>query len=97
MAALLADGIDVTDHRPRRVTPEDLAAADRIITLGCDIEALAPPGASIVSWDDVPPVSRDLEGARTTIRQHVERLVVELAADQGEIEHDTGEGLRCSG
>ena len=83
VAALLTDGIDFTDHRPRRVTTEDLAAADRIITLGCDIEALVPPGASIVSWDDVPPVSRDLEGARTAIREHVERLVAELVADPG--------------
>jgi hypothetical protein len=72
----------VTEYRPRRVTAQDLAA-DRIITLGCDIGALVPPGASIVSWDDVPPVSRDLEGARTAIRQHVARLVAELAADQG--------------
>ena len=97
VAALLADGIDVTNHRPRRVTAEDLAAAHRIITLGCDIAALVPPGASIVSWDDVPPVSRDLEGAWTAIRQHVERLVVELAADQGGLEHDSGESLRCGG
>ena len=97
VAALLADGIDVTDHRPRRVTAEDLAAADHIITLGCDIAALLPPGASIVSWDDVPPVSRDLEGARTAISELVERLVVELAADQGGVEHHTGESLRCSG
>jgi arsenate reductase (thioredoxin) len=93
IAALRAEGIDVTRHRPRRVTPEDLAAADRIITLGCDIGDLAPPGAAIVSWDDVPPVSRDLEGARTAIRQHVERLVVELAADQGGAEQDTGKGV----
>ena len=97
VATLLADGIDVTDHRPRRVTKEDLAAAHRIITLGCDVEALVPPGASIVSWDDVPPVSRDLEGAHTVIRQHVARLVVELAADQGGGEHVTGESRQCSG
>jgi len=92
VAALCADGIDVADHRPRRVTPEDLTAADRIITLGCDIGALAPPEASIVSWDDVPPVSRDLEGARRAIRQHVEQLVTELAAEQGQTGSDAGEG-----
>jgi protein-tyrosine-phosphatase len=93
VAALLADGIDVTDHRPRRVMLQDLARAHCIITLGCDIGALAPGGASIVSWDDVPPVSRDLEGARTAIRQHVERLVAELAAEQGQAGYDAGEGV----
>jgi arsenate reductase (thioredoxin) len=91
VAALRADGIDVADHRPRRVTPEDLVGADRIITLGCDIGALAAPGAAIVSWDDVPPVSRDLKAARSAIRQHVERLVAELAAEQGHSGYDAGE------
>ena len=91
VAALRADGIDVAEHRPRRVTPEDLAAAHRIITLGCDIGALAAPGAAIVSWDDVPPVSRDLEAARSAIRRHVERLVAELAAEQGQAGNDAGE------
>src|SRR5215218_9702446 len=55
VAALREEGIDVAGHRPRRVTPDDLAAADRIFSLGCDVGALAPPGAAIVSWDDVPP------------------------------------------
>ena len=91
VAALRAEGIDVADHRPRRATPEDLVGADRIITLGCDIGELAPPGAAIVSWDDVPPVSRDLEEARTAIRQHVEQLVAELAAEQGQAGSDAGE------
>jgi arsenate reductase (thioredoxin) len=93
VAALRADGIDVANHRPRLVTREDFATADRIITLGCDIGALVPAGASIVSWDDVPPVSRDLEAARTAIRQHVEQLVAELAAEQGQTSYDAGKGV----
>jgi arsenate reductase (thioredoxin) len=93
VAALREEGIDVAGHRPRRVTREDLAGAHRIISLGCDIGVLAPPRAAIVCWDDVPPVSRDLEAARTAIRQHVERLVLELAADQGGVEQGTGTGV----
>ena len=91
VAALRDEGINVAGHRPRRVTPEDLAAADRVISLGCDVGAVAPPGAAIVSWDDVPPVSRDLEAARSAIRRHVERLVAELAAEQGQAGNDAGE------
>src|SRR5829696_3695762 len=43
VAAQHEEGIDVAGHRPRRVTREDLAAAYRIISFGCDIGALAPP------------------------------------------------------
>src|SRR5215216_6420094 len=32
---LRAEGIDVADHRPRRVSLEELASAGRIISLGC--------------------------------------------------------------
>jgi arsenate reductase len=91
VAALRDEDINVAGHRPRRVTPDDLAAAYRIISLGCDVGALTLPGATIVSWDDVPPVSRDLEAARTVIRRHVERLVAELAAEQGQAGNDAGE------
>jgi arsenate reductase (thioredoxin) len=34
VALLRADGIDIADDRPRRVTVEELAAAHRIVTFG---------------------------------------------------------------
>src|SRR3712207_142229 len=62
-AALLAEGIDVRAHRPRRITPEELASASRVVSLGCDLGDLAPPGLVVARWDDVPSPSADLTGA----------------------------------
>ena len=79
VAALQADGIDVAGHRPRHVTAEDLASAHRVISLGCNLDDLAPSAVQVDHWDDVPPASRDLEGSRAAIRRHVDVLVAELA------------------
>src|SRR4051812_19865567 len=49
--ALLAEGIDVRAHRPQRVTAEALARASRVVSLGCDLGDLAPPGLVIEHWD----------------------------------------------
>ena len=42
--ALLAEGIDVRAYRPRRVTAEELARASRVVSLGCELGDIAPPG-----------------------------------------------------
>jgi arsenate reductase len=73
--ALLAEGIDVRAHRPRRVTAEELAGASRVVSLGCDLGDIAPPGLVVEHWDDVPSPSADLTGARAVIAAHVRRLV----------------------
>jgi arsenate reductase len=78
VALLRAEGIDVADQRPRRVTAEELAAASYIISLGCDLDDLARPGMLIERWDDVPAPSQDLQGARDRIRDHVEQLLATL-------------------
>ena len=73
--ALLAEGSDVRAHRPRRVTAEALASASRVVSLGCDLGDLAPPGLVIEHWDDVPSPSADLTGARAVIAAHVRRVL----------------------
>jgi protein-tyrosine-phosphatase len=74
-AALFAEGIDVRAHRPRRVTAEEFAGASRVVSLGCDLGDIAPPGLVVEHWDDVPSPSADLTGARAVIAAHVRRLV----------------------
>jgi arsenate reductase (thioredoxin) len=73
--ALLAEGIDVRAHRPRRVTAGALASAARVVSLGCDLGNLATPGLAVERWDDIPSPSADLTGARAVIAAHVRRLV----------------------
>ncbi len=65
-AGLRADGIDVGGQRPRRVTPEEIAKAWRVVSFGCDLEALAP-GVRPERWDDVPAVSDGYHAARDAI------------------------------
>jgi arsenate reductase len=78
VALLRAEGIEVAGQPPRRVTAEELAAASRIISLGCDLSSLAQPNMMIEHWDDVPSPSQDRQGARDRIRDHVEQLIVRL-------------------
>ncbi len=75
---LRAEGIEVTGYIPRHVTAEELVEAWRVISLGCDVTHLAPPGLAVERWDDVPPPSQNLVAARDIILAHVERLVDEL-------------------
>jgi arsenate reductase (thioredoxin) len=78
VALLRAEGIDVSDQRPWRVTAEELMAASRIISMGCDLGDLSGPAMTIEHWDDVPSPSQDLQGARDRIRDHVEQLIARL-------------------
>ena len=86
--ALLAEGIDIRAHRPRHVTAEELAGASRVVSLGCHLGDLAPPGLVIESWDDVPSPSADLTRARAVLTAHVRRLVdTEASTVSGRKEH----------
>ena len=75
---LRAEGIDVTDQRPRRVTHEDLITANYIISLGCDLDDQVGAGNAIERWDDVPAPSQNLQAARDRIRAYVEQLILSL-------------------
>jgi arsenate reductase (thioredoxin) len=95
VAALLADGIDVSAYRPRCVESRDLAGAHRVISMGCDPTDLQSSVERMERWDDVPPVSQDLESAYAAIRRRVETLVTDLEREQAG-DHRGG-GRRCSG
>jgi arsenate reductase (thioredoxin) len=73
--ALLAEGLDVRAHRPRRVTAGELARASRVVSLGCNLGDIAPPGLAVESWDDVPSPSVDLARARAVIAARVRQLI----------------------
>jgi arsenate reductase len=74
---LLAEGIDVRGRRPRPVTRADLERASRVVTFGCELSDLAPPGLSVERWDDVPAVSEDFKTARDVIVSRLPRLLDE--------------------
>jgi protein-tyrosine-phosphatase len=77
---LRGEGIDVSAHMPHRVTPQELGEADWIISMGCDLTELAPPGARVQNWHDVPAVSQDLLAAKEIIVQRLEQFLSEVPA-----------------
>ncbi len=82
VAMLRDEGIDVSVHRPRLVTSEDLTNAHRVISLGCDLDDLDGSNAWVDRWDDVPPASQDLSASRAAIPRRLNELVTELAAGE---------------
>jgi protein-tyrosine-phosphatase len=76
-AALHADGVDLHGKRPRLVTREDMAVADRVVAFGCDLGEAAIPGVRIDQWSEVPAVSEGLPAARAAIRARLELLLDE--------------------
>ena len=80
VAALRAEGLDLGQQRPRRVTAADIARADRVVTFGCELGEAMPATVPVERWDDVPAVSANLPLARAAIRRHLDRLLDECAA-----------------
>jgi arsenate reductase len=76
---LLGDGIDIRERRPRQLTRADLESATRVITFGCELGDLAPPGLALERWDDIPAVSDDFTKARDAIVARLPRLFDECA------------------
>jgi len=74
---LLGDGIDVRGYRPRRVTGEELATASHVVSFGCDLSDLTPPGLTVERWDEVPAVSEDFNAARDVIVARLTQLLNE--------------------
>lgn len=75
---LTKNGYTVPISKPRMVTPGDLAAADMVISLGCDVSKLPRPRGVLRQWDEVPAPSDDLARADEAIRRRVIELVDEL-------------------
>ena len=78
-AHLAANGYTVPTGTPRRVTDADLAIADVLVSIGCDLRGLRKPKGMLVTWDEVPALSEDFARADEKIRERVSQLVEELA------------------
>jgi len=86
LTALEEVDVDVSDRTPRRIRPEDVADADRVVTMGCSAEAFVPPDweGAAERWELDHPDAGDLEAARTQreeIRDRIDRLFDDLVAD----------------
>lgn len=75
---LKKNGYPLPIEKPRRVTPEDLAKADVVVSLGCDLKGVPAPRGRLVTWDDVPGPGENIAASSDAIKKHVEALVEEL-------------------
>ena len=80
-AHLARQGYAAQTAPPRKVTAEDLAQADLVISLGCDLSGLPKPRGKLVTWDDVPAPSANFTAADDAIRAKVITLVDELVRE----------------
>lgn len=83
VAAMTEIGIDVGDRTPRAIQPDDVAACDLVVTMGCDADRFVPPGwaGRTLSWELDHP-GGDLEsvrGQRDELRERVSALLDEVA------------------
>jgi arsenate reductase len=75
---LTKNGYAVPVSKPQLVTAEELAAADVVVSLGCDLKGLPAPRGKLLKWDDVPGPGENFSGSVEAIRKHTEALVDEL-------------------
>ena len=83
VATVLAErGIDTSRHRPSRLTPEVVAEADVVVTMGCGETCPVFPGKRYEDWPVDDPKGQDLETVRRIVAElaaRVERLLADLA------------------
>jgi protein-tyrosine-phosphatase len=77
-ARLRQQGYPIPAAAPRKATADDLAKADLVISLGCDLSGLPKPRGTLQQWDDIPSPSADFVKADEAIRAKVIALVDEL-------------------
>lgn len=74
-------GIDLSDHRPQRLSRELAQQADVIVAMGCSDACPHISGKRYIDWEVPNPEGRTPEEVRETrdeIAQRVKTLVAEL-------------------
>lgn len=79
-AALLAEGVDVSEFRPAKIDATDAAEAVRIVTIGTDLPAgVRGDEQRVERWNDVPPASTSYDAARRSLKAHIAELLERLS------------------
>ena len=76
---LREEGMDVGDRTPRRITADDVADAEYVVTMGCSVDEFAPEDwdGTAERWDLEHPGGDDLEAVRSQ-REEIRRRVEDL-------------------
>ncbi|GLA79107.1 hypothetical protein CBS63078_9176 [Aspergillus niger] len=79
--AMLEEGIDISDQKPKILTTDAIQASDVVITMGCGDACPLFPGKRYLDWKLDDPAGEGLDAVRTIrreIRQRIEGLIAEL-------------------
>lgn len=79
VSAMEEVGISMAGHRPKLLDPATVASADRIVSMGCGVDAEACPTRFMVTedWGLDDPAGQPMEVVRT-IRDAIRHRVTEL-------------------
>lgn len=72
-------GIDLSPHRPQKLTDDLARWADLVVTMGCGDECPYLPGTRYIDWDLPDPAGKPLDEVRKT-RDEIGRRVRDLSA-----------------
>lgn len=75
---LEADGLIPDEVKPALLQEDDASEAIRVVTF-CDLPQNIKTKTTIITWEDVPPVSDDYNNARDEISKRIGKLLNEFA------------------
>jgi protein-tyrosine-phosphatase len=78
--AMAEIGLVITGEFPRRLTTDQVRAADVVITMGCGDACPVYPGKKYLDWDLPDPAGLDLAAIRP-IRDEIHRRVIALITE----------------
>jgi arsenate reductase len=78
--AMREAGIDISHQRPKKLTPQMLDDADKVVTMGCEVESVCPAAfVPTEDWQLEDPEGKPIEKVRE-IRGEIEAKVKKLIA-----------------
>jgi len=80
--AMLEDGIDISDQKPKILTSDAVQASDVVITMGCGDSCPYFPGKRYLDWVLNDPAGQGVEAVRP-IRDEIKRRVQTLLTELG--------------
>jgi protein-tyrosine-phosphatase len=75
--AMAEIGIDISREVPKQLSPDQVQAADVVITMGCGDACPVYPGKRYLDWELPDPAGLDLAAVRP-IRDEIAELVADL-------------------
>ena len=82
VAAMAEVGIDISDQRPKVLTPDAVEASDVVITMGCGDACPVFPGKRYLDWALTDPAGKGVAAVRP-IRDEIETRIRGLLTELG--------------